>query len=102
MKQAFALLDESEEIGLDFEAFYTLMRVVYSVKWEGKKQYGTLTFDEFVSLVENEDGFKDLVQPYMKKSFVMMGNYEKGYNFTLESEAYHLSSSKVQPTQHRL
>lgn len=54
-------MDESEEIGLDFEAFYTLMRVIYAVKWEGKSQYGVLTFDEFVSLVENEDGFKDLV-----------------------------------------
>lgn len=30
-------MDEDEEIGLDYEAFYVLMRVINSVKWHGKK-----------------------------------------------------------------
>ena len=41
--------------------------------------------------------FDGLVQPYMENSYVMSGNYSRGFNFTLESEIYQLSGRKVQP-----
>jgi hypothetical protein len=41
-----------------------------------------------MQLVTDAPIFKGLVQPYMEHSYVMSGNYSRGFNFTLESEAY--------------
>lgn len=48
-------------------------------------------------MVNEAPTFDGLVQPYMENSYVMSGNYSRGFNFTLESEIYQLSGGKVQP-----
>jgi len=50
-----------------------------------------------MTLVKNAPIFKGLALPYMEKSYVMSGNYSRGYNFTLESEAHQVSRGKVNP-----
>lgn len=81
----------SEEIGLDFENFYDFFKVIYGVKQFGKTTYGTLTFDEYKELIASDVMWKVQLEGYMNSSFVMIGEYQKGYNFTLESEAHVLS-----------
>ena len=46
-------------------------------------------------MVNEAPTFNGLVQPYMENSYVMSGNYSRGFNFTLESESYQLSGGKV-------
>lgn len=43
--------DEDEEIGLDFEIFYYILRCISAVKQFGKEKFGALTFDEFKKLM---------------------------------------------------
>lgn len=89
-----ALLSDDEEIGFDFENFYVLMKVIYSVKQFGRTKYGSVTFDEYMSALNGNNLYYETV-PYMNSSFVMDGNYQRGANFTLESEAYVLSQQHI-------
>lgn len=70
LDQAFALRDEDEEVYLDFQSFYFLMKCVTGVKKAGVTKYGALTFDEFKKMVEENKFFGGL-KNYMTASFIM-------------------------------
>jgi hypothetical protein len=58
------------------------MKIIYSVKFYGKTNYGTLTFDvilsikqEFKTLIIKDDMWDNRIELYFNKSFIMNGDY---------------------------
>jgi len=45
------------------------------VKFYGKTNYGTLTFDEFKTLIIKDHMWDNRIELYFNKSFIMNGDY---------------------------
>ena len=57
LDQAFALRDEGEETGLDFQDYYYLYRCILAVKQYGVDDYGSLGEDEWEDLMKKHPFF---------------------------------------------
>lgn len=92
--------DEDENIGIDFSAFYFMMRCIQATKQYGKKKYGALEQKEFESLVKEHTFFLRLKE-YIEHSFKMEGDYKKEKTVTAEMESHLLSGGMISPMQER-
>lgn len=100
LEQAFLFTDEDESIGIDFSAFYFMMRCIAATKQYGKKKYGALEQKEFESLVKEHTFFFKLKE-YIEHSFKMEGDYKKEKHVTPEMEGHLLSGGMFNPMQER-
>lgn len=62
----------------------------------GKLNPGSLTYDEYFSLVNTENMYK-ILNIEIKNSFIEKGDYLKQLNYTLDAEAYAFSGGALNP-----